>query len=99
MRIADEASAWHRDLGEPSASKIGILNLAQNLAGLVTGPIVSIVAEKYGRKWCFRAYSVLLCLFALTACLAGVVGHHSYGVYAASKALVLGLWTWQTQFT
>lgn len=45
---------WHEDLGQPSASKIGVLNAAGAISGLVVGPFITWVNEGFGRRWGIR---------------------------------------------
>ena len=52
--------AWHRDLGNPNDSLIGLLNATSNIAGFVIGPVICWADDKFGRRWGIR------CEFCLT---------------------------------
>jgi MFS family permease len=46
--------AWHEDLGNPSSVRIGLLNASGFFAGLVVGPVITYIDDKYGRRWGVR---------------------------------------------
>lgn len=54
--------AWHEDLGlsdsnTRSAALIGLLNAAGPLAGIVIGPVITVIDERWGRRWGIRCES------------------------------------------
>ncbi|KAK4688562.1 hypothetical protein P7C73_g1534, partial [Tremellales sp. Uapishka_1] len=70
--------AWHEDLGNPSALRIGLLNAVGFMSGLVVGPIITFIDETYGRKWGIRFYGWTLLLGSVIGCIAGVPGANGY---------------------
>jgi hypothetical protein len=46
--------AWHEDLNYPSATKIGLLNACGSFSGIVAGPLIAYIDERFGRRWGIR---------------------------------------------
>ncbi|KAK8864109.1 hypothetical protein IAR55_001355 [Kwoniella newhampshirensis] len=80
--------SWREDLGHPNASKIGLLNAVSFIVGLIMGPIVSFVSDKYGRKWPLRFYGYTMVLGTVIGCIAGAVHKGGYGLFVASRAII-----------
>ncbi|BGP20146.1 hypothetical protein JCM10213_000769 [Rhodosporidiobolus nylandii] len=77
---------WYEALGTNSSSDIGLLNASAYIAGLVTAPAASYVADRWGRKWCIR-WSALCALLGTTlGCIAGAAGN-GYALFVASRVV------------
>lgn len=46
--------AWHEDLNYPTATKIGLLNACGSFSGIVAGPLIAYIDERFGRRWGIR---------------------------------------------
>jgi SP family sugar:H+ symporter-like MFS transporter len=46
--------AWNEDLGFPGRAKIGLLNAAGSITGLLVGPLITWIDERFGRRWGIR---------------------------------------------
>ncbi|GAA6017706.1 hypothetical protein JCM10207_000470, partial [Rhodosporidiobolus poonsookiae] len=78
--------SWYTALGNPSNSDIGLLNASAYLAGLVTAPAASYVADRWGRRWCIR-WSALCALLGTTlGCIAGNSGN-GYALFVVSRVV------------
>uniref|UniRef100_A0A0K3CPR3 FGENESH: predicted gene_14.98 protein n=1 Tax=Rhodotorula toruloides TaxID=5286 RepID=A0A0K3CPR3_RHOTO len=79
--------SWHRALGYPSSSAIGLLNAAAYIAGLLTAPVAGYVADRWGRRWCVR-YSAIagLVATAIGAC-AGIDDASGYAFFIVSRII------------
>jgi SP family sugar:H+ symporter-like MFS transporter len=45
---------WHEDLGFPTATQIGLLNACGSFSGIVAGPLIAFIDERFGRRWGIR---------------------------------------------
>ncbi|GAA5892803.1 hypothetical protein JCM6882_000584 [Rhodosporidiobolus microsporus] len=77
-------SSWHEALGNPSASAIGLLNAAAYIAGLFTAPVITYVADRYGRRWCIRWNGFCGVIGTVIGCIAGAAGH-GYALFIVSR--------------
>lgn len=46
--------AWHEDLNFPTATQIGLLNACGSFSGIVAGPLIAFIDERFGRRWGIR---------------------------------------------
>ncbi|PRQ70707.1 General substrate transporter [Rhodotorula toruloides] len=80
--------SWHRALGYPSSSAIGLLNAAAYIAGLLTAPVAGYVADRWGRRWCVR-YSAIagLVATAIGACAGIDDASGQYAFFIVSRII------------
>lgn len=76
---------WHEDLGYPDANRIGLLNIAGPVCGVASGPFITYIADRWGRKWCLRIWGFLVIASTVTAVIAGAIGSNSFGIYILSR--------------
>ncbi|KAF9018242.1 general substrate transporter, partial [Hymenopellis radicata] len=83
-------SAWKTSLGYPDSSKIGLLNTAPYLVGLVTAPFAAWIADKWGRKWCIQYASVTNLVGTAIGCAAGAGGSSTdgYAMFMVSRIII-----------
>ncbi|CDR46398.1 RHTO0S12e04060g1_1 [Rhodotorula toruloides] len=80
--------SWHRALGYPSSSAIGLLNAAAYIAGLLTAPVAGYVADKWGRRWCVRYSAVAgLIATAIGACAGIDDASGQYAFFIVSRII------------
>ncbi|KAL7411188.1 putative hexose transport-related protein [Mrakia frigida] len=80
--------AWHADLGNPSAGKIGVLNAAGAISGLVVGPFITWVDERFGRRWGIRFYGYTILTGSVIGCVAGLPGVDGYALFLTSRFII-----------
>ncbi|TYJ52866.1 hypothetical protein B9479_006501 [Cryptococcus floricola] len=80
---------WNKDLGYPSAGRIGLLNAASYIVGVCMGPLNAWVVDKFGRKWPIRWYAFAMIVGTVIGCVAGSQsGNTGYGLFVASRAII-----------
>ncbi|GAA6035015.1 hypothetical protein JCM8097_002144 [Rhodosporidiobolus ruineniae] len=82
---------WKHDLGYPDASRIGLLNGMSYIAGTLTGPLAAWTADKWGRKFNMRYYSITMIIGTILGCIAGLPvlqGNGSYALFCISKFII-----------
>ncbi|KAE9410666.1 general substrate transporter [Gymnopus androsaceus JB14] len=75
--------------GETDAkTKIGLLNAAVYVAGLLIAPFAAWISDKYGRKWCIR-YSALTNLIGTAiGAAAGAGSSNGYAMFIISRIII-----------
>ncbi|KAF9048034.1 general substrate transporter [Hymenopellis radicata] len=81
-------SAWKTTMGNPDSSKIGLLNAATYLTGMVTAPFAALIADKWGRKWCIRYSSVTNLVGTAIGCATGAGGTDGYAMFMVSRIII-----------
>ncbi|ODN84256.1 hypothetical protein L202_00245 [Cryptococcus amylolentus CBS 6039] len=80
---------WKADLGNPDASKIGLLNAAAFIVGICMGPINSWVVDRFGRKLPIQWFSMTMIVGTIIGCIAGAKGGQTgYALFVASRAVI-----------
>ncbi|GAA5948201.1 hypothetical protein JCM3765_001310 [Sporobolomyces pararoseus] len=79
---------WQKDLGYPSPSKVGLLNLAAYLAGFCTAPIAAWSSDRYGRRICIRYAAVTMLIGSIMGSCADQDGVSAYGLFIASRIII-----------
>ncbi|GAA5972899.1 hypothetical protein JCM11641_003993 [Rhodosporidiobolus odoratus] len=77
---------WYTALDNPSSSDIGLLNASAYIAGLITAPAASYVADRWGRRWCIRWSAFCALLGTMFGCIAGAAGH-GYALFVVSRVI------------
>lgn len=49
--------SWYSDLGNPSLPQIGLLNASGFMSGIVAGPLINFIDDRFGRRWGIRCAS------------------------------------------
>ncbi|GAA5850611.1 hypothetical protein JCM5353_003960 [Sporobolomyces roseus] len=79
---------WQSDLDYPSASKVGLLNLAAYLAGFCTAPLAAWSSDRYGRRICIRYAAVTMVIGSIVGTCASRGNVSPYGLFIASRAII-----------
>ncbi|GAA5829006.1 hypothetical protein JCM11251_004095 [Rhodosporidiobolus azoricus] len=81
---------WHHDLGNPDASQIGVLNAMSYIAGVISGPIAAWSADKWGRKFNMRYYTITMLIGTILGCIAGIpqLEGRGYALFCVSKFVI-----------
>ncbi|GAA5885040.1 hypothetical protein JCM6882_007206 [Rhodosporidiobolus microsporus] len=81
---------WHHDLGNPNSSQIGLLNAMSYIAGIISGPIAAWTADKFGRKFNMRYYTVTMLIGTILGCVAGIpqLEGRGYALFCVSKFVI-----------
>ncbi|KAM0755410.1 putative hexose transport-related protein [Meredithblackwellia eburnea MCA 4105] len=85
---------WKSDLGHPNAARIGLLNGMGYITSVLFGPVSAWIADRWGRRWPMRLYSLTMVIGTVIGVCAGMKGVDSYGLFLASRAVTgIGLST------
>ncbi|GAA5940379.1 hypothetical protein JCM3775_005073 [Rhodotorula graminis] len=79
---------WRADLGNPSPSKIGFLNLVAYCAGLSTAPIAAYASDRWGRRLCLRYAALTMVVGSVLGTCAGEGNTSAYGLFLGSRAII-----------
>ncbi|GAA6001475.1 hypothetical protein JCM10207_006685 [Rhodosporidiobolus poonsookiae] len=79
---------WKEDLDNPSASKIGFLNLAAYVTGFCTAPVAAWASDRFGRRLCIRYACITMVLGSIMGTCAGEGNASAYGLFIASRAII-----------
>ncbi|GAA5835807.1 hypothetical protein JCM3766R1_005853 [Sporobolomyces carnicolor] len=80
--------SWQEDLGNPSPSKIGLLNLASYLAGFCTAPLAAWCSDRFGRRISIRYAAVTMLIGSIMGSCADQDNISAYGLFLASRAII-----------
>ncbi|GAA5879987.1 hypothetical protein JCM16303_004427 [Sporobolomyces ruberrimus] len=80
--------SWQSDLGYPSPSKVGLLNLAAYLAGFCTAPIAAWSSDRYGRRICIRYAAATMVVGSIMGSCAKDGNVSAYGLFIASRVVI-----------
>ncbi|KAL1671949.1 general substrate transporter [Schizophyllum commune] len=81
-------ASWKASLGNPDSSRIGLLNAAMYLSGIVIAPVAAYVADKWGRKWCIRYSSAANFIGTAIGTASGAGSTSGYGMFIASRVII-----------
>ncbi|GAA6063033.1 hypothetical protein JCM10212_001012 [Sporobolomyces blumeae] len=79
---------WQRDLDNPSASKIGLLNLAAYLAGFCTAPLAAWSSDRWGRKICVVYAASTMVVGSIIGTCADDGMNAAYGLFILSRIVI-----------
>ncbi|CED83389.1 hexose transport-related protein [Phaffia rhodozyma] len=79
---------WTEDIGNPSASQIGVLNAVPYMSGFVVGPFITWLDSRYGRRWGLRFYGYTMIIGTVIGCVAGLDGVNGYGLFVTSRFII-----------
>ncbi|GAA5893444.1 hypothetical protein JCM8208_000802 [Rhodotorula glutinis] len=79
---------WRADLGNPSPSKIGFLNLIAYATGLSTAPVAAYASDRWGRRLCLRYAAFTMVVGSVMGTCAGEGNASAYGLFLGSRAVI-----------
>ncbi|GAA5896071.1 hypothetical protein JCM6882_005603 [Rhodosporidiobolus microsporus] len=79
---------WREDLNNPSASRIGFLNLISYCCGFATAPIAAWASDYFGRRLCIRYATITMVIGSVMGVCAGEGSASPYGLFLGSRAII-----------
>ncbi|KAJ9107164.1 hypothetical protein QFC19_002824 [Naganishia cerealis] len=79
---------WHEDLGFPSATQIGLLNACGSFSGILAGPLIAFIDERFGRRWGIRFYGYTILIGSVIGCIAGIAGVNGYALFITGRVII-----------
>ncbi|KAJ9112677.1 hypothetical protein QFC22_006179 [Naganishia vaughanmartiniae] len=79
---------WHEDLGFPTATQIGLLNACGSFSGILAGPLIAFIDERFGRRWGIRFYGYTILIGSVIGCIAGIDGVNGYAMFITGRVII-----------